>query len=378
MPEIIPYEPDLDNASGGSLITIYPGNIHEYSLLFREKKMKKISLLLIASTLMISLLSCEKKQPVSKEAKNLVIYAYDSFVSEWGPGPKVIPLFEQKYGIKVEIKSPGDAGQVLSTAILEKDSPSADILIGIDNNMLSKAVDSGILSVYKSPELVKIDKTLVFDPTNHLTPYDYGYFSIIYNSSKISDPPESLEDLLKPEYEKSIILMDPRTSSPGLGFMLWTVRVFGDSFTDYWSKLSRNILTITDGWDSGYGLFVNGEAPMVLSYTTSPAYHMEYEESEQYKATIFKRGNYMQIEGAGIVENCRNRKSAELFIDFILSEDFQKEIPLTNWMFPVRDIKLPDSYSTALKPETGLLLDSKIINNNLDRWTDKWLETVNK
>ena len=340
--------------------------------------MKKWTLLLFAVFVLMLNVSCEKKEAAPEETKKLVIYAYDSFVSDWGPGPVVIPKFEEKYGIKVDIRSPGDAGQVLTKAVLEKDSPVADVLIGIDNNMLSKALDENILVPYKSENLINVDSKLLFDKSNHLTPYDYGFFSLIYNSEAIKNPPQSLEDLLSPEYEKSIILMDPRTSSPGLGFLLWTVNVFGESFTDYWSKLNKNILTVTDGWDSGYGLFVNGEAPMVLSYTTSPAYHKEYEDSEQYRATIFRKGNYMQIEGAGIVNNCSNLKSAQLFIDFILTDDFQKEIPLTNWMFPVTDIKLPASYSVAKKPETNLLLPSEEINKNLDKWTEEWLETVNR
>ena len=340
--------------------------------------MKKCLFLLAAAAVMMLSISCEKKESGAQETNNLVIYAYDSFVSDWGAGPIVIPNFEKKYGIKVDLRSPGDAGQVLTTSILEKDNPVADIVIGIDNNMLAKALDEDILQPYKSENLNNVDQSLIFDKSNHLSPYDYGYFSIIYNSEKIDNPPKSLNDLLSSQYEKSIILMDPRTSSPGLGFFLWTVKVFGDDFTDYWANLNKNILTITEGWDSGYGLFVNGEAPMVLSYTTSPAYHKEYEDSEQYKATVFEEGNYMQIEGAGIVKNCKNLKSAQIFIDYMLTEDFQKEIPLTNWMFPVIDIKLPKSYDTALKTEKNLLLPSKTINDNLDKWTEEWLETINK
>ena len=334
--------------------------------------------LLLLTIVMVLAVSCRKKENESAETKNLVIYAYDSFVSDWGTGPVVIPKFEEKYGIKVDMLSPGDSGQVLTKAILEKDAPAADIIIGIDNNMLAKALRENILQPYKSENLKNVSSSLLFDESNHLTPYDYGFFSIIYDSNKLSNPPDSLEDLLSSEYEKSIILMDPRTSSPGLGFLLWTVKVYGDSFSSYWEKLNKNILTVTEGWDSGYGLFINGEAPLVISYTTSPAYHKEYEDSEQYKATVFEKGNYMQIEGAGIINNCKNLKSAQLFIDFMLSDDFQKEIPLTNWMFPVTDIKLPDSYSTAMKPETSLLLPSETINENLDKWTEEWLETVNR
>ncbi len=337
--------------------------------------MKKGILILVICILSFTFISCVKNGE-GKEA--LVVYAYDSFVSEWGPGPRVIPLFEQKYGIKTEIVSPGDSGQVLSKLILEADNPVADIVIGIDNNMSAKAIRSGILEKYKSPELSAIDEKLVFDKSHHVTPFDYGFFSIIYDSDKIQTPPSSLQELLDSKYKKSIILMDPRTSGPGLGFLLWTVKSFGDDFVSYWEKLSPNILTITEGWDSGYGLFVSGEAPMVLSYTTSPAYHLEYEKSERFKAVIFKEGNYMHIEGAGIVKGTRKRKEAEKFIDFILSEDFQKEIPLTNWMFPVKNIDLPESFRAAPKPDSYLLLDSEKSADKVDIWIKNWLSAVNK
>ena len=186
--------------------------------------------LLLLTAVLILAVSCQKKETESKETKNLVIYAYDSFVSDWGTGPVVIPKFEEKYGIKVDLRSPGDSGQMLTKAILEKNSPVADVIIGIDNNMLAKALKENILQPYKSENLKDVSSSLLFDESNCLTPYDYGFFSIIYDSKKITNPPESLEDLLSPGYENSIILMDPRTSSPGLGFLLWTVKVYGDSF----------------------------------------------------------------------------------------------------------------------------------------------------
>lgn len=316
--------------------------------------------------------SRETDEPNGEE---IIIYAYDSFVAEWGPAGKIIPVFEEKTGIDVTIQSAGDAGQVLSRVIMESDNPRADIIIGIDNNMLTKALDADVLSPYTPENLEQIPDYLLFDPTHHVIPFDYGYFSIIYDSRSIDNPPSTLQDLTKPDYKDQLILMDPRTSSPGLGFFLWTIEVYGDDFISYWEQLKPSILTITEGWDAGYGLFVNGEAPMVLSYTTSPAYHAEYEESTQYKATLFEKGNYMQIEGMGIIKGAANRESAEKFIDFMLTEDFQSVIPLTNWMFPVNpDVKLPDSFQYALKPDKSFLLDSGEIEKNYDRWIDMWIE----
>ncbi len=327
----------------------------------------------------ISIFSFFSRGRRSATPTGLTIYAYDSFVSEWGPGPKIFPAFENEYGIKLTVISAGDAGQVLQRAIIEKNNVKADLLIGIDNNLLAKALKADILSPYKSNNLNKIPKELIFDTTNSVTPFDYGYFSIIYDSEKILNPPLSLEDLLKPEYNNSIILMDPRTSSPGLGFMLWTKIIFGDGFGEYWKKLMPSVLTITDGWDSGYGLFTEGEAPMVLSYTTSPAYHAEYEDTDRYRTAIFPAGHYMQIEGVGIVKGAKNREAAEKFIDFILENKFQSTIPLTNWMYPVRtDLALPDSFKLAPKPKVNLRIPSKEIENNLTTWLEEWINAVTK
>jgi thiamine transport system substrate-binding protein len=321
-----------------------------------------------------SLQSALAKEP--KKA-DLIIYAYDSFVSEWGPAGKVIPKFEKKYGVKVEVISVGDAGQVLSRAILEKNHPKADIVLGIDNNLLAKAIDTDILVPYRSPNLTRIPKDLVFDRSYHVTPFDNGFFAIVYDSKAIADPPKSLEDLTKPAFRKKIILEDPRTSSPGLGFLLWTIAAYGDRYLDYWKRLMPNVLTITEGWDSAYGLFTNGEAPMVLSYTTSPAYHVEYENTTRYRAAIFKKGNYLQIEGMGILKGAKHQDLAKKFIDFTLTDDFQREIPLTNWMFPVDpNVELPKSFNYAPRPEKILSMDTFTIEKMQERWINGWLSVA--
>jgi len=317
--------------------------------------------------------------PLYAGEADLTIYAYDSFVSEWGPAGKVIPKFEKKYNVTVQVISVGDAGQVLNRAILEKKRPKADIILGIDNNMLSKALDTGILVPYVSPNLKLIPEELIFDKTHHITPFDHGYFAIVYDSMKLKNPPKSFEELLRPEFKDKLILEDPRTSSPGLGFLLWTIKVYGENYLRYWERLKPNILTITEGWDTAYGLFTSGEAPMVLSYTTSPAYHVEYEDTTRYRALIFREGNYLQIEGMGILKGSKNMELSKKFIDFILTEDFQEEIPLTNWMFPVNPgVKLPDSFSYAPAPNTILSMDSYEIQKNQKRWIDEWLKVVAK
>jgi thiamine transport system substrate-binding protein len=289
----------------------------------------------------------------------LVIYAYDSFASEWGLGPLVLPAFEEATGIKVELVAAGDAGQVLAKVIEEKSKPKADIILGIDNHLLPKALAADVLESYKPKDAAKIPASLVLDGQWRLTPFDWGSFAIIWDSEKLANPPGSLEELAKDEYARALILMDPRTSSPGYGFLAWTKAVYGDGLADYWKRLKPSILTMSPGWDTGYGLFTAGEAPLVLSYTTSPAYHAEYETAGRYRALIFPEGHPIQIEGAGIVKGSPRRAAARAFIDFVLSEAFQEAVPLGNWMYPViEDTPLPASFDFAPKPGKDLRVEA--------------------
>ncbi|OQY38330.1 MAG: hypothetical protein B6229_06135 [Spirochaetaceae bacterium 4572_7] len=330
-------------------------------------------ILLIVSLLIMSTTVWSKAAKEEQTTEALTIYAYDSFTSDWGPGPQIIPLFEEKYGVKVNMVAFGDAGSVLTKIIDEKNNPVADVVIGIDNNLLAKAIKEDVLEPYTPKGLEKIEKS--FKGKNRLVPFDYGYFSVVYNSEMIDTPPKSLEDLTDKKYAKSLILMDPRTSSPGLGFLLWTIAEYGDEYLNYWNRLKPSILTITDGWSSGYGLFTQGEASMVLSYTTSPSYHVEYEDTTKYKTVVFDNGNYIQLEGMGIIKDSGNNLNAKHFIDFMLTIEAQNILPLTNYMFPVNgDVVLPKSFDGALKPEKSIELDYDVIAENYDKWLDNWAE----
>jgi thiamine transport system substrate-binding protein len=304
-------------------------------------------------------------------AKELVVYCYDSFASEWGAGPKVIPLFEKEFACKVTLVSKGDGGQLLSSVILEKSAPRADVVLGLDNNQLDKVAKSDILQAYTPANIANVPKNLDFDPAHRLVPYDYGYFCLVWDSQKLANPPKSLDELTKPEYAKKLILMDPRTSTPGLGFLAQVVAVKGKAWKEYWKALKPSILTVTPGWDSGYGMFTNGEAPLVISYTTSPAYHVEYDKTERYQALVFAEGLAGQIEGAGIVKGAKNLDLAKKFIEFMTDAKFQNELPLTQWMYPVNPaVKLPASYSAAPKPAKVLAVDQAALAQALADWAD--------
>ncbi|MBI9100134.1 MAG: thiamine ABC transporter substrate-binding protein [Spirochaetaceae bacterium] len=346
------------------------------------KSLKAVLIITFMTALLFVFPSCKKDTSTAEvpgKPQTLVIYSYDSFASEWGAGPSIIAEFEAEYGIKVELHAPGDGVVVLSQLIMEKENPQADVVIGLDNNLLSRTLKEGILEPYKSEELSKISSDLIFDKSSHLTPYDYGYFAICYDSENIANLPRSLEDLTKDEYNDSLVLMDPRTSTPGLGFLLWTIAVYGDDYLEFWDRLKPSILTISEGWSSGYGLFLNEEAPLVLSYSTSPAYHAEYEESTRYGALEFNQGNYLHIEGMGIVKGTENREMAENFIDFMLSDSSQQTLALSNIMFPsVTDIELPESFNYAFKSKKGLQIEADKIENQSTEWVQQWVENYGR
>ncbi len=290
----------------------------------------------------------KSSQTNAKRAKTVIIYTYDSFIAEWGPGPDLQKMFESKTGYKIEYVNCGDGAQILSKAILEKKNPESDILLGLDNNTIYKARNEKVLASYKPKDADSIIPEQFHEALGNdweLTPYDYNHFSIIYDTKSNVPEPKSIEDLIKPVYKKKLILMDPRTSTPGLGFVVWTLGIFGQNYTDYWKSLKNSILTMAPGWSAGYGLFTKGEAPLVISYATDTAYNVQCENSDRYKALVFKEGQPEQIEGAGITNGAKNINGAKAFIDFLISEDAQKVIPLTQWMYPVnKNVELPDCY----------------------------------
>ena len=312
--------------------------------------------------------ACKKEKPGDVPAeREAVIWTYNSFISEWGPGPDVSKAFEEKTGIKISWVSHGDGGEILSRLLLEGEKANADLILGLDQNLAGRILDSGLLEAYKPKNADKIFPDLIMDPSYCLLPMDFSYFAIVYDSEKLPVPPKDLEELTEVKYRKSIVLIDPRTSTVGLGFFGWVKEIYGDAWQDYWRRLKPNILTVAEGWSSAYGLFTRGEAPMVISYTTSPGYHLEYEESERYKAAIFNTGHPLQIEAAGLLKNAKNKDNAKIFLDFMLSPEFQSIIPLTNWMYPVIDIPLPPSFRVNPKSNKPLR-PAPVTETELNQW----------
>ncbi|WP_320130736.1 thiamine ABC transporter substrate binding subunit [uncultured Sphaerochaeta sp.] len=322
-----------------------------------------------------------KEAPSSQQNREITVYAYDAFCGDWGPGPTIIPEFEAKTGIKVNLVSAGDAIEMLTKAKSEMSNPVADVIIGISNDMASKAYESNLFETYNSPELASIPAFLQFDSSKRLLPFDYGNFSFVVDTEKMAkkDIPKSLSDLTDPKYKDKVVLIDPRTSSVGLGLLLWTIEVYGEEgYLDWWKAMKDNALTIAEGWSSAYGLFTEGEAPLVLSYTTSPVYHVMFEDTTRYQTVLFTEGHSTTVEGVGLVASSQHKQDAKTFIDFLLN-DAQLEIATANSMYPANNsIVLPDAFKWAPKPAKNLSLDAKTIDKNLDRWLTEWTQVMSK
>ena len=306
-------------------------------------------------------------------AEKLTIYTYDSFVSEWGPGPIIEKIFEEKYNADVDFVAVDSAATLLNKVILEGDTSKADIVLGLDMNLFDLAEQSGLFTSHNINDVNNLINLPLNWESNKFVPYNYGYFSFVYNEANLETPPKSMDELINSTNAR-IVIQDPRTSTPGLGLLTWMKALYGDKAGDEWKKLNKKIISVTKGWtDAYYNFFMAGEADMVLSYTTSPAAHIMFEERYDILATTFEEGNYITIEFAGILNNSQNKDLANKFLNFMLSEEFQSVIPSTNIMYPVTNIKdLPEAFD-KLEVPNFIQMDPKEINKNKEKWIDEWL-----
>ncbi len=307
--------------------------------------------------------------------KTLTIYTYESFTSEWGPGPKVKAAFEKTCDCSVKYVSLADGVALLTRLKMEGDKTKADIVLGLDNNLTEEAKATGLLAEHG------IDTSGVTVPGNfsdpYFVPYDYGHFAIIYDAQTVKTPPKSLKELVDGDPGQKLVIEDPRTSTPGLGMLIWVKAVYGDKAPEAWAKLKKRILTVTPGWSEAYGLFTKGEAQMVLSYTTSPAYHMIAEKVDRYQAADFSEGHPIQIEVAAMTRT-GNADLARDFLKFMISPDFQDIIPENNWMMPVARTSTPLNpvFDKLVHPKITLDIPAADVAKNRKAWIDEWLAAM--
>ena len=303
----------------------------------------------------------------------LTVYTYDSFASEWGPGPAIEPKFEEQCDCDLQFVPAGDGAALLSRLQLEGDRTQADVVVGLDTNLTAEAAETNLFAPHgMDPEL---DLPVGWED-DLFVPFDWGWFAFVHRDEL--EAPTSFEAL--GQSEVSVIIEDPRSSTPGLGLVLWVQSVYGDRAGEIWEALADNIVTVTPGWSEAYGLFLEGEADMVLSYSTSPAYHMIAEDDPGYAAAEFDEGHMLQIEVAGKIASTDEPELAEAFLDFLLSDAAQSEIPTTNWMYPasVPDSGLPEAFDTLITPETSLILGPGEAENMADDAIAAWREALSR
>ncbi|WP_343080285.1 thiamine ABC transporter substrate binding subunit [Ostreiculturibacter nitratireducens] len=306
----------------------------------------------------------------------LTVYTYDSFVSDWGPGPAVEKAFEEFCGCDLKLVAAGDGAALLSRMQLEGASTEADIVLGLDTNLTAAAAATGIFSDHG---LAGVDYDLPVEWDDPMfAPYDWGYFAFVYDKTKLAEPPADFEALAASDVK--ILIEDPRSSTPGLGLLLWVKAAYGDRAAEIWSALADNIVTVTPGWSEAYGLFLEGEADMVLSYTTSPAYHLIAESDDTKAAAPFSEGHYMQIEVAAKVASTDESELADRFLAFMVSDDFQKVIPETNWMYPAVTPEggLPGGFETLIAPERALLYPASEAERAREGALEEWLAALSR
>lgn len=310
--------------------------------------------------------------PALAETPVLKVLTYDSFTSEWGPGPVVEQAFEATCACDLQLIPAGDGAALLARVQLEGAASDADVVLGIDTSLTAAAAATQLFAPHgKSSEL---DLPVPYaDPL--FLPFDWGWFAFVYDRTKVAEPPKSFEALASSDLK--IVIQDPRSSTPGLGLLLWVKAAYGDGAATVWQGLSDNIITVTPGWSEAYGLFTEGEADMVLSYTTSPAYHLIAESDDTKGAALFDEGHYMQIEVAGKLAATDQPELADSFLDFMLSEPFQAAIPQTNWMYPAKTPAsgLPEGFD-AFRPLKSLLLPPDEAQSVRDQAVAEWQEAL--
>lgn len=342
--------------------------------------MKRLSLFLV-----LLLAACA---PRPAAPPTLTVMTHDSFAAS----DSVIQAFEQTNNAKVTFIKGGDAGAALNKAILSRAAPLADVFYGVDNTFLSRALAADIYEPYASPALENIPAEFQLDPSNRALPVDYGDVCINYDKAYFSQHgltvPQSLEDLAKPDYRGLLVTENPASSSPGLAFLLATIKHFGDpAYLDYWRQLRQNGVVVVDGWETAYytnfsGSSGKGPQPMVVSYNTSPAAEVVLAPTppaDSPDASILGADTcFRQIEFVGILKGTSNLTLAQKFVDFMLSAQFQADMPLQMYVYPVlKGVALPNAFvKYSPLPTQPVTLPPDKIAQNRDAWIQAWTAVV--
>jgi thiamine transport system substrate-binding protein len=318
--------------------------------------------LTLAATTFIAASAAAADTPV------LTVYAGDYFTSEWGPGP----IIEKEFEAKCDCDLVFSTGDLLPRLLLEGDRIEADIVMGLTSDVTAKARATGLLAPHGQDNSALTLPIAWSDDT--FLPFNYGHTAFIYDTSRMETPPASFDALIDLPDDVRIVIQDPRTSISGLALVLWVEAVYGDKAAEVWAKLAPKILTVTKDWSSSYGMFTDGEADMVLSYTTSPAYHMFAEEDLTKKAALFTEGHYFMVETVAKVAKTDVPELADAFLAYVMSNDFQTLIPTANWSLPsaLPQDQWPAGWSDLPLPEKVLFYDENEAEALRDKAVEAW------
>jgi thiamine transport system substrate-binding protein len=322
----------------------------------------------------------------SETPKEVVLVTHDSFAVS----KDVKRAFEDETGLTLRILQGGDANEMLNRALLTAGDPQGDVIFGIDDSVLSRAVSGDLLDEYRSGELDSVEDAFS-SPDPHVTPIDHGEVCLNIDKGWFDEhgilPPTSLADLLRAPYRDLLVVENPATSSPGLAFLLASIATFGDpGWEPYWRGLRENGVRVVDGWEEAYTQQFSGAAgspgkrPIVVSYATSPAAEVIFAAKPPATAptAAVREGCYRQVEYAGILRGARNEDGAKKLIDFMLSGRFQADVPGSMFVYPVRrDVPLPNEFvEYAVTPTAPLQLPADEVDANRDRWVARWTDIV--
>lgn len=322
--------------------------------------------------LMLALLAATPAMAQDKPV--LTVYAGESITSEWGPGPKIEEGFEAFCTCDLRFVT----GDELSRILMEGERTEADIVFGLNTDVTARARASGLFAPHGQDTG---DLSLPVEwPDDIFLPYNWGETAFVYDETRLENPPASFAELLEASDHLKIVIQDPRSSVSGLALLLWVKSVYGNGAPEAWAKLAPKVLTVTKGWSESYGMFTEGEADMVLSYTTSPAYHIAEEDDATKKAAIFPEGHYFMAEVAAQVRSTDQPELAQAFMDWILTPEFQATIPLANWSLPA---KLPqDQWPQVMRdlprPEKTLFHSEDEAEALRQPALDEWLQAFSR
>jgi len=337
--------------------------------------------------LMTALVACSAGGQATDGPPVVRLMTHDSF----DMSAELLAEFEAETGIRAEVFKAGDGGEILNKAILAKDAPLADVLFGVDNTFLSRALDNDLFLPYDSPALADIADSLKLDPQNRALPVDFGDICLNYDVAWFAErgltPPGDLVDLADPAYAGLTVVQNAATSTPGLGFLLTTVEVFGeDNYLDYWQQLVDNDVLVVDGWETAYYSHFTaaseGDRPIVVSYASSPVAEVYYAETppdEPPTAAVVNDGTcFRQIEFIGILSGTEVEEEARQLVDFLLGRRFQEDIPLRMFVYPANETaELPEVFQQHSRISAApVQLDPERITGNREAWIQAWTETV--